>query len=55
MPCKTTSGAKQKSAAGVLIRKLRKPVPPPTRVEQDQRKYRRARERERLHRETRQH
>ncbi len=34
-----------------MIRKLRKPVPPPTKVEEDTTKYRRARERERLRRE----
>ncbi len=35
-----------------LIRKLRKPLAPPTRVAEDERKYKRARERERLQRET---
>jgi hypothetical protein len=35
-----------KSAAGVLIRKLRKPMAPPTRVAPDESKYSRARERE---------
>jgi hypothetical protein len=35
-----------KSAAGELIKKLRKPIPPPTRVVPDERKYSRARERE---------
>jgi len=35
-----------------LIRKLRKPMAPPTRVAEDERKYRRARELERLRRET---
>lgn len=33
-----------------LIRKLRKPTAPPTRVAEDERKYERARERERLRR-----
>jgi hypothetical protein len=33
--------------AGGLIRKLRKPLAPPTRVADDERKYLRARERER--------
>ncbi len=33
------------------MRKVRKPVPPPTKVEEDTTKYRRARERERLRRE----
>jgi hypothetical protein len=36
---------------GALIRKVRKPVPPPTKVEENTTKYRRARERERLRRE----
>jgi hypothetical protein len=36
---------------GELIRKLRKPLAPPTRVAQDERKYSRARERERVRRE----
>ena len=34
-----------------LLRKVRKPVPPPTKVEEASTKYRRARERERLRRE----
>jgi hypothetical protein len=34
-----------------LIAKLRKPMAPPTRVAEDDRKYSRARERERLRRE----
>jgi hypothetical protein len=33
------------SEAGALIRKLRKPLAPPTRVEADENKYSRARER----------
>ena len=51
MPRKPTSGAKRKRTSGGLIRKLRKPIPPPTRVAEDERKYRRQRERERLRRE----
>jgi hypothetical protein len=51
MPRKPTSGAKRKRTSGGLIRKLRKPIPPPTRVIEDERKYRRQRERERLRRE----
>ena len=51
MPRKPTSGAKRKRTTGGLIRKLRKPIPPPTRVAEDERKYRRQRERERLRRE----
>ena len=35
-----------KSAAGDLIKKLRKPMAPPTRVVPDESKYNRARERE---------
>jgi hypothetical protein len=35
-----------------LIAKIRKPPAPPMRVEEDVKKYRRARERERLRRET---
>ena len=48
MPPKKISGAKRKSAAGELIRKLRKPLAPPTKVKEDERKYRRERERARL-------
>jgi hypothetical protein len=51
MPRKPTSGAKRKRTSGGLIRKLRKPIPPPTRVAEDERKYRRPRERKRLRRE----
>ncbi len=51
MPRKPTSGAKRKRTSGGLIRKLRKPIPPPTRVAEDERKYSRQRERERLRRE----
>jgi len=36
---------------GELIRKLRKPLAPPTRVAEEERKYKRAREQERLRRE----
>jgi hypothetical protein len=50
MPCKPTSGAKRKRPSGGLIRKLRKPIAPPTRVADDERKYSRPRERERLRR-----
>jgi hypothetical protein len=39
------------AASGGLIRKLRKPIPPPTRVAEDERKYSRAREQERARRE----
>ena len=38
------------ATAGDLIRKLRKPLAPPTRVAEDDRKYSRARERERARR-----
>ncbi len=38
-------------SAKSLIRKLRKPLAPPTRVVEDERKYERARERERIRRE----
>jgi hypothetical protein len=34
------------STAGELIRKLRKPLAPPIKVEEDKRKYNRARERQ---------
>jgi hypothetical protein len=51
MPRKPTSGPKRKRTSGGLIRKLRKPIPPPTRVAEDERKYSRQRERERLRRE----
>jgi hypothetical protein len=37
-------------SAKPLILKLRKPTAPPTRVEDDERKYKRSRERERLRR-----
>jgi hypothetical protein len=38
-------------SAKTLIRKLRKPLAPPTRVVEDERKYERSREGERLRRE----
>ena len=43
---------KSPGARGGIIRKLRKPIAPPSKVEEDERKYKRARERERLRRET---
>ena len=45
-------GRGKSGKSGELIRKLRKPIAPPMRVAEDERKYRRARERERLRRET---
>jgi hypothetical protein len=45
-PRKAVSGAK-----GRVIAKVRKPMAPPARVELDEKKYRRARERERIRRE----
>lgn len=39
------------SRARALIRKLRKPLAPPMRVAEEERKYKRAREQERLRRE----
>jgi hypothetical protein len=39
--------------SGGIIRKLRKPIAPPSKIEEDERRYNRARERERLRRETR--
>ncbi len=33
------------------MRKVRKPIPPPSRIEEDEKRYRRERERERLRRE----
>jgi hypothetical protein len=39
------------SVARPLIRKLRKPLAPPTRVADEERKYKRAQEHERLRRE----
>jgi hypothetical protein len=40
-----------KSKSGDVMRKVRKPVPPPSRVEEDLKRYHRERERERLRRE----
>ncbi len=40
-----------KSPPGRVIAKVRKPIAPPLRVEPDSKKYRRARERERINRE----
>ncbi len=40
-----------KSKPGAVMRKVRKPVPPPSRVEEDLKRYHRERERERLRRE----
>jgi hypothetical protein len=42
--------ARRKKSAGVM-RKVRKPIPPPSRIEEDIKRYRRERERERLRRE----
>jgi hypothetical protein len=41
-----------KSETGAVMRKVRKPVPPPSRVEEDLKRYHRERERERLRRES---
>ena len=40
-----------KSKRGAVMRKVRKPVAPPSRVEDDLKRYHRERERERLRRE----
>ena len=40
-----------KRKSGGVMRKVRKPIPPPSRVEEDIKRYRRERERERLRRE----
>jgi hypothetical protein len=40
-----------KGKTGEVMRKVRKPVPPPSRVEDDLKRYRRERERARLRRE----
>ncbi len=40
-----------RSKSGDLMRKVRKPVPPPSRAEEDLNRYHRKRERERLRRE----
>jgi hypothetical protein len=45
MPTSRKNKRATKSKAGELIRKLRKPMAPPTRVVPDERKYDRARER----------
>jgi len=37
--------------SGGVMRKVRKPIPPPSRVEEDLKRYRRERERARLRRE----
>ncbi len=37
---------------GAVMRKVRKPIPPPSRVEEDLKRYHRERERERLRRES---
>lgn len=42
----------KRRAAKSLVAKLRKPLAPPTRVGEDERKYKRARELERLRRES---
>ncbi len=42
--------ARKKKIGGVM-RKVRKPIPPPSRIEEDIKRYRRERERERLRRE----
>ena len=47
---KNAVGSQARSSSGGLIKKLRKPIPPPTRVVEDERKYSRARERERSRR-----
>jgi hypothetical protein len=49
MPRKARKRTKPQHAS--LIRKLRKPMAPPAKVEEDERKYKRARERERQRRE----
>ncbi len=40
-----------KGKSGDVMRKVRKPIPPPSRVEEDIKRYRRERERARLRRE----
>jgi hypothetical protein len=42
---------KRKKKSGGVMRKVRKPMAPPSRVEEDIKHYRRERERERLRRE----
>ena len=46
MAASKKSKVRLKSEAGALIKKLRKPMAPPTRVDHDESKYSRARERE---------
>lgn len=50
MPTAKKGKGVAKLKAGDLIRKLRKPMAPPTRVAPDESKYSRARERERIRR-----
>jgi len=50
MPSENKPPKPPTAKAGGLIRKLRKPLAPPTRVADDERKYLRARERERIQR-----
>ena len=45
------AGKKTSKSRGGLMRRVRKPVPPPSRIEDDEKRYRRERERERLRRE----
>jgi len=40
-----------KSETGAVMRKVRKPIPPPSRIEEDLKRYHRERERERQRRE----
>jgi hypothetical protein len=46
-----SASAEVKGKAGSILKKLRKPMAPPTRVEEDERNYNRARSRERMRRE----
>lgn len=46
-----TGAMKKKSTAHPLIRKIRKPIAPPSKVEEDLKRYRRARERDKARRE----
>jgi hypothetical protein len=50
-PIRQKSSGGQRSKSGALIRKIRKPMAPPTRVVDEKLKYRRDREQERLRRE----
>jgi hypothetical protein len=43
-------GASKNHAPGSLLKKVRKPLAPPARIEEDAKKYKRARERERQRR-----